>query len=132
MNSAETANVENKKERTEKERECHRLYQIKYYHTKSKLKVVCELCGSKTTAKNLGKHKRTPKCNNLSGGRQETFKDRVEKLERVFGELTLQKVDELVCLLYRCHPSIWCPKPSGNARLTQHECSHGEHPECTG
>ena len=72
---------------------------MKYYHAKSKLKVVCELCGSKTTAKNRFKHMRTPKCKKRLAGEQETFKDRVEKLERVFGELTLQKADELVCFL---------------------------------
>ena len=99
MNSAEIANVENKKERTEKEREHHRLYQMKYYHAKSQLKVVCKLCGSKVTAKSLVKHMRTPKCKKKLAGGQEAFKDRVEKLERVFGELTLQKADELVCFL---------------------------------
>ena len=84
---------------SEKEREYFRNYQMKYYHEKSKLKVVCELCGSKTTTKNLVKHKRTRKCKKLSGGRQETFKDRVEQLELILGKLSLSKADSLVCML---------------------------------
>ena len=91
--------VKIEKERVDKHREYHRHYQMKYYHEKSKLKVVCELCGSKTTAKNLVKHKRTPKCKTLSGGRPETFKDRVEKLELILGKLSLNKADSLVCML---------------------------------
>jgi hypothetical protein len=91
--------VKIEKERTDKERDYHGLYQMKYYHEKSKLKVVCELCGSKTTAKHLVKHKRTPKCKDLSGGRQETFTDRVEQLELVLGKLSLKKADGLVCML---------------------------------
>ena len=84
---------------SEKEREYFRNYQYKYYHEKVKLKVACELCGSKTTAKNLVTHKRTPKCKNLSRGRQETFSDRVEQLELLVGKLSLNRADSLVCML---------------------------------
>jgi len=84
---------------SEKEREYFRNYQYKYYHEKVKLKAVCELCGSKTTVKNLVTHKRTLKCKNLSMGRQETFTDRVEQLELLVGKLSLNRADSLVCML---------------------------------
>ena len=64
---------------------------MKYYHAKSKLKVACELCGSKVTAVNLDKHMRMPKCKKRLGGEQETFKDIVQKLERVFGSSLCKK-----------------------------------------
>ena len=84
---------------SDKEREYFRNYQFKYYHEKVKSKAVCELCGSKTTAKNLVAHKRTLKCKNLSAGRQETFTDRVEQLERLLGKLSLKRADSLVYIL---------------------------------
>ena len=66
-------------------------YQYNYYHTRTKMKVICELCGSKTTRKNLINHKRTPKCKKLTEGvGAENFKEKVEKVESILQELSLE------------------------------------------
>ena len=82
--------------RTDRERD-HELNQREQDH-KSNLKVVCELCGSKTTAKNPVSHRRTPKCQKVSSGRHATSKDPVDKLEQVVGKLSLQKADLVTVL----------------------------------
>ena len=67
-----------------------RNYQYNYYHKCTKIKVICERCGSKTTRKNLVNHMRTPKCKKLTeGGGAENFKERVEKVETTLQELSL-------------------------------------------
>ena len=68
-----------------------REYQYNYYHACTKAKAICELCGSKTSRKNLANHKRTPKCKRLTeNGGPENFKERVEKVESVIQELSLE------------------------------------------
>ena len=88
MDSNKFETDKNTKLRTDEERGYHRLYQGEYYHARTNLNVVCELHGSRSTAKNLVTRSRTPRCQKLSSGRQETFKDGVDKLEQILGKLS--------------------------------------------
>ena len=84
-------------------------YQYNYYHKCTKMKVMCERCGSVTTRKNLVKHIRTRKCKKLVEAAEETFKERVEKIETIFQELSLEDVHRVRDSLRRSPDKESCP-----------------------
>ena len=85
-------------------------YQYNYYHKCTKMKVICERCGSKTTRKNMVNHIRTPKCKKLvEAAGAETFKERVEKIETIFQELSLEDFYRVRDCLRRSSDKEACP-----------------------
>lgn len=85
-------------------------YQYNYYHACTKAKVICEQCGSKTSRKNLPNHMRTPKCKRLTeNAGSGNFKERVEKLEAILQELSLEDFYRVQASLRRSTDERACP-----------------------
>jgi len=73
---------------TWRDKEYFRLYQKELYSRRLGQKCMCEICGAITTNKNLKKHQNTDKCKKYCNNNKETFKERVERLEKILNSLS--------------------------------------------
>ena len=69
-------------------KEYFRLYQKELYKQTLGCKCMCENCGSITTNKNLKKHQQTDKCKRYNEKNEETFKDKVERIQNILNTLS--------------------------------------------
>ena len=69
------------------------LYQRQLYASRLGLKCVCEICGSVTTNGNLQTHIKTKKCQKHLIVNKTSFKDRVERLEKILSNLPADLLD---------------------------------------
>ena len=76
------------KDVTWRDKEYFRLYQKELYKQKLGCKCMCENCGSVTTYKNLKKHQQTDKCKRYNEKNEETFKDKVERIQKILNNLS--------------------------------------------
>ena len=76
------------KDFTWRDKEYFRLYQKELYKQKLGCKCMCENCGSVTTYKNLKKHQQTDKCKRYNEKNEETFKDKVERIQSILNTLS--------------------------------------------
>ena len=76
------------KDFTWRDKEYFRLYQKELYKQKLGCKCMCENCGSITTNKNLKKHQQTDKCKRYNEKNEESFKDKVERIQNILNTLS--------------------------------------------
>ena len=84
---------DNIKNYTWRDKEYYKLYQRNLYASRLGVKCVCEICGSETTNKNLKKHLETKKCQKHLIVNKITFKERVERLEKILSSLSPDFLD---------------------------------------
>ena len=90
MNSTAGDDIKNY---TWRDKEYYMLYQRQLYASRLGLKCVCEICGSVTTNGNLQKHIKTKKCQKHLIVHKTSFKDRVERLEKILSNLPADLLD---------------------------------------
>ena len=84
------SNIDNNGDKiyTWRDKEYFKLYQRDLYQRRLGVKCMCENCGAITTNKNLKKHQTTDKCKKYNINHKETFKDRVERIEKVLNTIS--------------------------------------------
>ena len=90
MNSTAGDDIKNY---TWRDKEYYKLYQRQLYASRLGVKCVCEVCGGITTNKNLAKHLETKKCQKHLIVNKTSFKDRVERLEKILSRLPADLLD---------------------------------------
>ena len=91
--TAPIADKDDIKNYTWRDKEYYMLYQRQLYASRLGLKCVCEICGSVTTNGNLQKHIKTKKCQKHLRINQISFKERVERLEKILSHLPADFLD---------------------------------------